>query len=68
MDTQAREAKLALTTVLATCASMGIDINLICHLAADELLEGDLPKDEKDFAPAAVIWLGMALGEVADTF
>ena len=68
MDNQAREVQLALTTILATCASIGLDIDQIFHLAADELLSGDLSGDEQPLAPAAVIWLGMALGEVGDTF
>lgn len=39
-DIQAREAKLALVTILSTAASIGVDVDHLCHLAAEVMEAG----------------------------
>jgi len=43
---------------------MGIDVDLLCHAAWDELLDGDFPAREKILAPAAVFVIGVAPGKI----
>jgi len=66
-NVQAYEAKLALTTIINTAASIGIDVDRLCHLAADTLISDDLPADVRPHAPAAIFWLGVCLGQLRDS-
>ncbi|WP_047572128.1 hypothetical protein [Pseudomonas syringae] len=61
-----KETQLALNVVLSTAASMGIDVDLLCHAAAEELLDGDFPDSEKQLAAGAIFVIGVALGNVVD--
>jgi spore maturation protein SpmB len=66
MDTQAQEAKLALVTILSTAAAIGIDVDQLCHLAANELTSDNLSDEVKPHAPSAIFWIGVCLGKVTD--
>ena len=61
-----KETQLALNVVLSTAASMGIDVDLLCHAAAEELLDGDFTDSEKQLAAGAIFVIGVALGNVVD--
>ncbi|MDU8357957.1 hypothetical protein [Pseudomonas syringae group sp. J309-1] len=65
-DRQANEIREALLAVLSTAASMGIDVELLGHLAAAELLDEQAPGRNKIFAAGAVYELGVCMGYVTD--
>ncbi len=60
-DNQGREAREALLAVLSCAASVGIDIDLLCHLAAEELLSEDAREDAKPYAAGAVYEIAMCM-------
>jgi len=60
-DNQGREAREALFAILSTAASVGIDIDLLCHLAAEELLSGDVGEDAKPYVNGAVYEIAMCM-------
>ncbi|EFW80210.1 hypothetical protein ALP26_01757 [Pseudomonas savastanoi pv. glycinea] len=41
MDMESREATQALIAILSSAASLGVDIDLLCHWAIDELKDVD---------------------------
>ncbi|KKY58920.1 hypothetical protein ACDH60_08340 [Pseudomonas ficuserectae] len=45
-DTRSDEMKEAMLALLSTAASMGMDIDQMCYLAADELLSDDVLEGE----------------------
>jgi len=53
-DKHVMELKQALIAVLATAASMGIDIDELSELAAEDLAEDDVPAWFDQFKPGAV--------------
>ena len=53
-DKHVMELKQALIAVLATAASMGIDIDELSELAAEDLGEDDAPEWFDQFKPGAV--------------
>jgi len=65
-DIPMSEMREALLAVLSTAASMGIDIDLLCHLAADELLDDQAPNILKPHAAGAVYQLGACLNRVLE--
>lgn len=65
-DNQAREAREALIAVLSTAASMGIDIDLLCHLSAEELMSGDMREDIRPFASGAIYQIATCMNYVTD--
>lgn len=65
-DNQAREAREALIVVLSTAASMGVDIDLLCHLSAEELMSGEIREDVKPFAAGAIYQIAMCMNYVID--
>ena len=60
-DNQGHAARAALYAVLSTAASVGIDIDLLCHLAAEELLSEDVRQDAKPYAAGAVYEIAMCM-------
>ena len=60
-DNQGREAREALFAILSTAASVGIDIDLLCHLAVEELLSADVREDAKPYANGAVYEIAMCM-------
>ncbi|WP_122516930.1 hypothetical protein [Pseudomonas viridiflava] len=62
-DSEAREALLV---VLSTAASIGIDIEMLCHLAADELLNENDSKRSKQYAAGAVYQLGTCMSKILE--
>jgi len=65
-DNPVSEMREALLAVLSTAASMGIDIDLLCHLAADELLDDQAPSTLRPYAAGAVYQLGACLNRVLE--
>ena len=47
--------------VLSTAASMGIDIDLLCHLSAEELINGDANAGEKDYVGGAIYEIAVCM-------
>lgn len=65
-DNQARESREALIAVLSTAASMGVDIDLLCHLAVEELSDQDPSSDVKPFVSGAIYQIGVCMGYVIE--
>ncbi|WP_156883259.1 hypothetical protein [Pseudomonas sp. CFII64] len=65
-DIQVRELKEALLAVLSTAASIGIDIDILCQLATDELLSGRNSSCGNLYAAGAVYQLGTCMGRVLE--
>lgn len=65
-DTHARETQEALIAVLSTAASMGIDIDLLCHLAAEELESDGVRLETQPFVPGAIYQLGVCMNYVVE--
>lgn len=65
-DNQLRESREALLAILSTAASMGIDIDLLCHLAAEELSSEDVSKDAKPYVSGAIYQIGVCMNYVID--
>jgi len=65
-DIQICEIKEALLAVLSTAASMGIDVDLLGHLAADELLDEQAPASAKPYAAGAVYQLAACIDRVLE--
>lgn len=65
-DNPVIEMREALLAVLSTAASMGIDIDLLCHLAADELLDEQALSRLKPHAAGAVYQLGACLSRIVE--
>ena len=63
-DNQAREAREALLAVLSTAASMGIDIDLLCHLSAEELTGVDVREEVRPYVSGAVYEIAVCLDYV----
>ncbi|WP_122469055.1 hypothetical protein [Pseudomonas viridiflava] len=66
MDSQAREAREALIAILSTAASIGIDIDELCHLTAQELEDEDIREDVKPFVPGAIYQIAVCMNYVID--
>lgn len=60
------EMREALLAVLSTAASMGIDVDLLGHLAADELLDEQAPDRTKPYAAGAVYQLAACINRVLE--
>lgn len=65
-DTRVVEIREALIAVLSTAASIGIDVELLCHLAADELLEEQSQNKVKPFGAGAVYHLAACMNCVLE--
>lgn len=66
MDSQARETREALIALLSTAASMGIDIDQLCHLCAEELACDDVREDVKPYVSGAIYQLAVCMNYVVD--
>jgi hypothetical protein len=66
MDMQAREAREALIAVLSTAASMGVDIDLLCHRSA-ELFGKGASEQVRPFAAGAIYQIAVCMNYVVDT-
>jgi hypothetical protein len=60
-DNQAKGAREALIAVLSTAASMGIDIDLLCHLSVEELMNEDANAGEKDYIGGAIYEIAVCM-------
>lgn len=65
-DNQVRESREALLAILSTAASMGIDIDLLCHLAAEQLSSGAICDDVKPYVSGAIYQIGVCMNYVID--
>ncbi|WP_426111986.1 hypothetical protein [Pseudomonas sp. DSP3-2-2] len=65
-DNQVRESREALLAILSIAASMGIDIELVCHLAAEELSSEDIREEVKPFVSGAIYPIGVCMNYVID--
>lgn len=65
-DIQVSEIREALLAVLSVAASMGIDIDLLGHLAADELLDEQAPARIKPYAAGAVYQLAACMNRISE--
>ena len=65
-DNQARESREALLAILSTAACMGIDVDLLCHLAAAELSSENIREDVKPFVSGAIYQIGVCMNYVID--
>jgi len=65
-DNQARESREALLAILSTAASMGIDIDLLCHLAAEDLTSADVCEDVKPYVCGAIYQIGVCMNYVIE--
>jgi len=45
---------------------MGVDIDLLCHLAAEELSSGDICEDVKPYVSGAIYQIGVCMNYVID--
>ncbi|WP_122688786.1 hypothetical protein, partial [Pseudomonas viridiflava] len=63
-DIRINEIREALLTVLSTAASMGIDVDLLGNLAADELLDEQAANRQKPYAAGAVYQLATCIDRV----
>lgn len=66
MDSEAREVREALIAVLSTTASIGIDIDQLCHLSAEELACEDVREDVKPYVSGAIYQLAVCMNYVVD--
>lgn len=64
-DVRISELREALLAVLSTAASMGIDVDLLGHLAAEELLDEQAPSTAKPHAAGAVYQLTKCIDRVS---
>lgn len=64
-DIRATEATQALIAILSSAASMGIDIDLLCHWAIDELNDVD-GSGRSTLVAGAIYQIGMCKGYVTD--
>ena len=60
-DNQARGAREALIAVLSTAASMGIDIDLLCHLSAEELMKEDASAGVREYVGGAIYEIAVCM-------
>ena len=65
-DIRIDEMREALLAVLSTAASMGIDLELLGHLAAEELLDEQTPSKPKPYAAGAVYQLATCIDRVLE--
>lgn len=65
-DTQTREAQEALIAILSTAASAGIDLELLCRLAAEELDSHDDSDMVSPYTAGAIYQLGVCMGYVLE--
>ncbi|WP_341521918.1 hypothetical protein AABC73_28965 [Pseudomonas sp. G.S.17] len=65
-DIRIDEMREALLAVLSTAASMGIDLELLGHLAAEELLDEQAPSKPKPYAAGAVYQLATCIDRVLE--
>ena len=65
LNVQSREATQALIAILGSAASMGIDIDLLCLWAIDELNDVD-GSEIKAFVPGAIYQIGLCKDYVSD--
>ena len=52
--------------MLSTAASMGIDIDQLCHLSAEELSCEDVREDVKPYVSGAIYQLAVCMNYVVD--
>lgn len=65
-DIRIDEMREALLAVLSTAASMGVDVDLLGHLAADELLDEQASGRAKPYAAGAVYQLAACISRVLE--
>ncbi|MEB0123762.1 hypothetical protein QN391_24200 [Pseudomonas sp. CCI1.2] len=65
-DMQASETREALIAILSTAASMGIDIELLCHLSAAQLDSDSMPESQRVFVAGAIYQIGVCMNYVVD--
>ncbi|AHF66539.1 hypothetical protein [Pseudomonas cichorii] len=65
-DIQISEMREALLAVLSKAASMGIDVDLLGRLAADELLDEQSSDGAKPYAAGAVYQLATCIERVLE--
>jgi hypothetical protein len=65
-DMQALEAREALIAILSTAVSMGIDIDLLCHLSAVELDSDHVPASHRPYVAGAIYQIGVCMNYVVD--
>lgn len=63
---QVCEIREALLAVLSTAASVGIDIDLLCHLAAEELLDDQSLNAVEPHAAGAVYQLAVCMNLILE--
>lgn len=63
-DKQVQGAREALIAVLSTAASMGIDVDLLCHLSAEELLCWDASADVTGDVGGAIYEIAVCMNYV----
>lgn len=66
MDSEAREVREALIAVLSTAASIGIDIDQLCHLSAEELACEEVREEMKPYVSGAIYQLAVCMNYVVD--
>ena len=65
-DIRITEMREALLAVLSTAASMGMDVDLLGHLAAAELLDEQATNKTKPYAAGAVYQLAACIERVLE--
>ncbi|WP_122446015.1 hypothetical protein [Pseudomonas viridiflava] len=65
-DTQTREAQEALIAILSTAASAGMDLELLCRLAAEELDSHDETDIVSPYTVGAIYQIGVCMGYVLE--
>ncbi|WP_122563446.1 hypothetical protein [Pseudomonas viridiflava] len=65
-DTQTREVQEALIAILSTAASAGMDLELLCRLAAEELDSHDDSGIVNPYSAGAIYQLGVCMGYVLE--
>jgi len=65
-DIRIYEMREALLAVLSTAASMGVDLDHLGYLAAEELLDDQAPSKPKPYAAGAVNQLATCIDRVLE--
>lgn len=65
-DTQTREAQEALIVILSTAASAGMDLELLCRLAAEELDSHDDSDIVNPYIAGEIYQHGVCMGYVLE--
>jgi hypothetical protein len=67
IDMEAKEAREALVAILSTAASLGIDIDLLCHLSAAELDSDHIALSHRPYVAGAIYQLGVCMNLVVES-